>query len=89
MNLERLDTSLERPDASLDRSDVSSEPLNSEEDQILESISRLRVEINRIESTTGPSKRTNCIRDEIKRLGSRLAYCKIQARERTDQVAQD
>jgi hypothetical protein len=73
---------------SLGRSDTSSEPVKSEEDQILESISRLRVEIDRIESTTGPSKRTHCIRDEIKRLGSRLAYCKVQAIERTDQITQ-
>jgi len=73
---------------SLERSDTSSEPVKSEEDQILESISRLRVEIDRIEATTGPSKRTHCIRDEIKRLGGRLAQCKVQAIERTDQITQ-
>jgi hypothetical protein len=75
MNLERLDT--------------GSESVNSEEDQLLESINRLRVEIDRIEATTGPSKRTHCIRDEIKRLGSRLAYCKIQAREHMAPVSQN
>ena len=74
---------------SLDRSDTGSEPVKSEEDQILESISRLRVEIDRIESTTGPSKRTYCIRDEIERLGSRLANCKIQFRQLTDPISQD
>jgi hypothetical protein len=73
----------------LKRSDTGSEPVKSEEDQILESISRLRVEIDRIESTTGPSKRTHCIRDEIKRLGSRLANCKLQFRELTDLTSQD
>lgn len=73
---------------SLERPDTDSESVNSEEDQILESINRLRIEIDRIEATTGPSKRTHCIRDEIKRLGSRLANCKIQAREHVDPVSQ-
>jgi hypothetical protein len=79
---------------SLERSDTSSEPLNClntniEEDQILELISKRRLEIYHIETTTGPSKRTSCIRNEIKRLESQLAYCKDQAEERTDQVSQD
>jgi len=79
---------------SLERSDTVSEPSNSldtniEEDQILESISKLRLQIYQIETTTGPSKRTGCIRSEIKRLESQLAYCKDQAEERTDQVSQD
>ena len=73
----------------LKRSDTGSEPVQSEEDQLLESISRLRVEIDRIESTTGPSKRTHCIRDEIKRLGSRLANCEIQVGKLTGQASQD
>jgi len=73
----------------LKRSDTGSEPVQSEEDQLLESISRLRIEIDRIESTTGPSKRTHCIRDEIKRLGSRLANCKIQVRNLASQASQD
>lgn len=80
--------SLESSDTRLESSDTTSEPSDSEEDQILESISRLRVEIDRIESTTGPSKRTHCIRDEIKRLGNRLAQCRIQTIERTDQLSQ-
>jgi hypothetical protein len=66
-----------------ERSDTTSGPVTTEEDQILESIDRLRVEIDRIESTTGPSRRTQCIRDEVKRLGIRLARCKMQSVERT------
>ena len=78
----------------LEESDTGSEHsgglnTNLEEDQILESITKLRVEFNRIESTTGPSKRTDCIRSEIKRLGKQLAYCKIHAKQRTDQESQD
>ena len=79
---------------SIESSDISSKLLKShnthlDEDQILESITKLRVEINRIESTTGPSRRCVCIRNEIKRLGRQLVYCKKQAKERTDQVSQD
>jgi len=69
-------------------SDTNSKAVTTEEDQLLESIDRLRVEIDRIESTTGPSRRTQCIRDEVKRLGSRLARCKIQSIESTDQLPQ-
>jgi hypothetical protein len=79
---------------SLEESDTGSEHLDSlnsnlEEDQILELLSKLRLEIFQIETTTGPSRRTICIRDEIKRLESQLAYCKGQAKENTDKVAQD
>jgi hypothetical protein len=79
---------------SLERSDTGSEPLNSlntniEEDQILELISKLRHEIYQIETTTGPSKRTSCIRDDIKELESQLAYCKDQAEELTDKISQE
>ena len=80
---------LERSGISLESSATTSESSNSEEDQILESISRLRDEIDRIESTTGPSKRTHCIRNEIKRLGSRLATCKIQARAQAEPVSEE
>ena len=78
----------------IESSDISSKLLKShnihlDEDGILESIAKLRVEINRIESTTGPSKRSTCIRNEVKRLGRQLVYCKNQAKERTDQVFQD
>ena len=78
---------LERSAISLESSAATSESTNNEEDQLLESISRLRAEIDRIESTTGPSKRTQCIRDEIKRLGSRLAECKIQAGKHIDPIS--
>ncbi|MHC4857480.1 MAG: hypothetical protein ACYTBY_06730 [Planctomycetota bacterium] len=64
---------------SKERSDKISEPLDdtntdTDEEQILESISRLSIEVNRIELTTGPSKRTHCMRTEIERLESQLAY---------------
>jgi hypothetical protein len=78
----------------IESSDISKKLLNDhnthlDKDQILGSITKLRVEINRIESTTGPSKRSACIRNEIKRLGSQLIYCMNQAKERTDQVSQN
>ncbi len=55
---------------SLEESDTSSEHLNSldtnlEEDQILELLSKLRLEIFQIETTTGPSRRIIGIRNEI------------------------
>lgn len=79
---------------SLERSETGSELLNNlntntEEDQILELLSKLRLEIYRIETTTGPSRRTSCIRNEIKQLESQLAYCKDQTKEPADQVSQD
>jgi len=79
---------------SLEESDTVTEPLNSldtnsEKDQILESLSRLRLEIFHIETTTGPSRRTVCIREEIKRLEIQLACCEGQAKEHTDKVSQD
>lgn len=77
---------------SLERSETGSEPLNNtntEEDHLLELLSKLRLEIYRIETTTGPSRRTNCIRNEIKQLEIRLAYCKDQAKESADQASQD
>ena len=84
----------QKQDMNIESSDISSKLLNSRnthlgEDQILESIIKLRVEFNRIESTTGSSKRNDCIRNEIKRLGRQLVYCKNQAKERTDQVSQN
>ena len=62
----------------LEESNTSSESLSnpdtsSEEDQILESIIKLRAELNRIISTTGPSKRSLSIRCEIKRLLDQIA----------------
>ena len=71
-----------------ERSDTIGEPLDdtntdTDEEQILESISRLSIEVNRIESTTGPSKRTHCMRTEIERLESQLAYFENQAKDCT------
>lgn len=79
---------------SLEESDIGGEPLNGddaglEKDQILESLSRLRLDIFHIETTTGPSKRTVCMRDEIKRLEIQLAHCRDQANEHVDKVSQD
>jgi len=77
-----------------ERSDTIGEPLDdtntdTDEEQILESISRLSIEVNRIESTTGPSKRTHCMRTEIERLESQLAYFENQAKDSTGQVSRD
>lgn len=80
MSLEKLDTCSE-PSVGLDAESEKEQLLEpiSEEEQILESISELRLEIFRIETTTGPSNRTNCIRNEIRRLESQLACSKDQA----------
>lgn len=79
---------------SKERSDKISEPLDdtntdTDEEQILESISRLSIEVNRIELTTGPSKRTHCMRTEIERLESQLAYFDSQAIDRTGQFSRN
>ena len=78
---------------SIDRSDLGRKLLDSQnthldEDRILESITRLRAEFNRIESTTGPSRRSSSIREEIKRLGYQLVRCKKQAQESAGQASQ-
>lgn len=77
---------------SLEEADADSEHINIfdtnlEEDQILEMLSKLRLEIVQIETTTGPSRRTTCIRNEIKILESQLAYCKDQAKGLTEKVS--
>lgn len=79
---------------SMDRSETGDKLLHdgnteTEEGQISESISRLREEVNRIESTTGPSKRTHCMRTEIERLESQMASREIGTEEHTDQTLQD
>ncbi len=78
----------------LEESNTSSQPLvnpdtNSEENQILQSIVKLRAELDRIVSTTGPSKRSLSIRGEIKRLLDQIANCKTQARECSAQISQE
>ena len=79
---------------SLEEADTDSKHINIfdtnlEEDQILEMLSKLRLDIFQIETTTGPSKRTICIQNEIKKLESQLAYCKTQAKEHTDKESGD
>ena len=79
---------------SLEQLNIDSDHSNSfeaelDEDQILEALSRLRLEIFRIETTTGPSRRTVCIRGEIQRLESQLALCKAQAETQTDETPRD
>ncbi len=79
---------------SLEESDIGSAQLSNldtslDEDQILDSLSRLRLEIFRIETTTGPSRRTVCIREEIQRLEMQLALCKDQAKAQMDEAPQE
>jgi hypothetical protein len=76
---------------SLEKADADSEHINIldtnlEEDQILEMLSELRLKIFHIETTTGPSRRTTNIQNEIKRLESQLAYCVDQAKGLTEKV---
>ncbi len=78
----------------MQRADSSGEPvdgtdIDTDEDEIMESITRLRIEVDRIESTTGPSKRTHCMRTEIERLESQLAYSENQVKDRAGQVSRD
>ncbi len=53
------------------------------EDQVSDSIIELKNDLNRIESATGPSKRTNKMRNEIAKLEDLLAYCKNQGKIHT------
>lgn len=55
------------------------------EDNILGSIEALRSEVKRIETATGPSRRTANMQKEITSLEDKLAYCRIQANIRTVQ----
>lgn len=80
MSMERLDSSGEPVDGT---------DIDTDEEEITESITRLRIEVNRIESTTGPSKRTHCMRTEIERLECELAYSENQAGDGTGQISQD
>ena len=68
----------------MEKSDSSGKPvdgtdIDTDEEDITQSITKLRIEVNRIESTTGPSKRTHGMRTEIERLESQLAYSENQA----------
>lgn len=80
MNIEKADSSGEP---------VDSTDIDTDEEEITQSITRLRIEVDRIESTTGPSKRTHCMRTEIERLESQLAYFENQAKDSTGQVSRD
>ena len=60
----------------------------TEEDRILETIVKLRAELDRIVSTTGPSKRSLSIHGEIKRLLDQIASYRAQARERIAEFSQ-
>lgn len=68
---------------SLEEMKPSSEPLEnpdtiSEEGRILESMYKLRTELDRILSTTGPSKRSHSIRIEIEKLEDQFAAVKVK-----------
>ena len=80
---------MSREEADTDSEHINIFDTNLEEDQILEILSELRLEIFQIETTTGPSKRTIYIQNEIKRLEGQLAYCKAQAKEHTDKEPRD
>lgn len=80
MNIEKADSSGEP---------VDSTDIDTDEEEITQSITRLRIEVDRIESTTGPSKRTHCMRTEIGRLESQLAWSENQAKDGTDQISRD
>jgi len=78
----------------LEKSNTNGESLNSpdtksEEGQILESIVKLRAELNRIISTTGPSKRSLSIRSEIKRLLDQFANRKAPVRGCSAQISEE
>ena len=77
---------------SIEKADADSEHINIfdtnlEEDQVLEVLSKLRLKIFQIETTTGLSRRTTCIRNEIKTLESQLAYCRDQGKGLTEKVS--
>lgn len=53
-----------------------------DEDQVSDAITRLNQQIGKIESTSGPSKRTLVMRQEVARLESLLAYSRQHAAPR-------
>jgi hypothetical protein len=56
-----------------------------DEDRLMRSISQLSSELDRIESVSGRSLRTNKMRNEIAMLEDQLSYSKNQANLRTRQ----
>lgn len=78
----------------LEEAIMSSESLNepdsrSEEDRLIETIIKLRAELDRIVSTTGPSKRSLSIHIEITRLLDQISIYKARTEERKVQISQD
>ncbi len=58
-----------------------------DEERVSDSISRLNLEIGKIESTSGPSKRTLLMRHEVERLESLLNYSRRHTELRHSQHA--
>jgi Mg2+ and Co2+ transporter CorA len=56
-----------------------------DEDRLMRLISQLSNEVDKIESVSGRSQRTNKMRNEIAKLEDQLSYCKNQANLRTRQ----
>ena len=55
------------------------------QDEISNSILKLSAEVNKIESASGPSRRTFKMRREIEKLEDLLSYCKSRANPRAEQ----
>jgi len=55
------------------------------QDEISNSILKLSAEVNKIESVSGPSRRTLKMRREIEKLEDLLSYCKSRANLGTEQ----
>ena len=56
-----------------------------DEDRLIRSISQLQSEIDKIESVSGPSRRTLKFRNEIAKLEDQLSYSRDQGSIRTRQ----
>ena len=59
-----------------------------DEDRLMHTISQLSSQVDKIESVSGPSRRTIKLRNEIARLEDQLSYSKNQAILRTQQFRQ-
>jgi len=56
-----------------------------DEDRLMRSISQLSKEVDKIESISGRSLRTNKMRCEVAKLEDQLSYCKNQSNHHTQQ----
>jgi hypothetical protein len=56
-----------------------------DEDPLMRSISQLRNELDKIESVSGRSQRTNKMRIEVQKMEDQLSYCKNQSNHHTRQ----